>query len=193
MISLADKNFESCRLLYIGTLYNRNIENVIRGLGEYLSQPDNTKKILLTIVGDGLPGQLDALAAETKRIGINDFIEFKGRIPHDQLKPIFDNHNVGISYIPLTTFFDDQPPTKTFEYLMSGMPVIATKTSANKLIINHKNGILIGETSHEVCIGIKEMIKNLNYFSSNKIRASSRDHEWSRIVDNLYTYLKNIE
>ena len=193
IISPTDKNFESCRMLYVGTLYNRNIENVIRGFSEYLSQPIDTIKISLTIVGDGSPGQLNALTAEVKRIGLNDSIEFRGRVPHDQLKPVFDNHNVGISYIPLTSFFDDQPPTKTFEYLMSGMPVIATRTSANKQIINHENGILIGETSNEVCIGIKEMINKLNHFSSNKIRTSSRDHEWSQIVDNLYIYLKNIK
>ncbi len=69
----------------------------------------------------------------------------------------------------------------------------ATRTNENNLIINHENSILIGEASHEVCIGIKEMIKKLNHFSSDKIRASSRDHEGSQIVDDLYIYLKNIK
>jgi len=193
IISPIEKNFESCRMLYVGTFYNRNLEKVIKGLGEYLSQPGDTEKIFLTIVGDGIPGQLEALIAEAKRIGINDFIEFKGRVPHDQLRPIFDNHNVGIAYIPLTSFYDDQPPTKTFEYLMSGMPVIATRTKANQQIINHENGILIGDTSRDVCSGIKEMVKKLGHFSSSNIRASALDHEWSRIVDNLYIYLTNIE
>lgn len=193
IISPVEKNFESCRMLYVGTFYNRNLENVIRGLGEYFSQQSNTEEIFLTIVGDGIPGQLEALIAEAKRIGVHEFIEFRGRVPHDQLRPIFDNHNVGIAYIPLTSFYDDQPPTKTFEYLMSGMPVIATKTKANQQIINYENGILIGDASHDVCSGIGEMVKKLNHFSSCDIRASVRNHEWSRIVNNLYIYLTNIK
>ncbi|WP_177166605.1 glycosyltransferase [Nitrosomonas sp. Nm51] len=189
VISPTEKIFRSCRMLYVGTLYNRNLENVIYGLAEYLSQSEAHKKVALTIVGDGLPGQLDQLIAEAKRCGISEVVEFTGVVPHDQLKPFFDSHNVGVSYIPLTSYFDSQPPTKTYEYLMSGMPVIATKTNANQLIINNDNGVLIGDSPYEVCLGIKTMLQKMNRFSSKKIRMSSQDYEWSKIVDNLYIYL----
>ncbi|MDR4651435.1 MAG: glycosyltransferase [Nitrosomonas sp.] len=193
-ISPADKVFDTCRMLYVGTLYNRRIETLIHGLADYHAQADtHDKKIFLTIVGDGSPGQLDGLIAIAAERGLNDIVAFTGRVPHDQLKPIFDTHNVGISYIPLTPFFDHQPPTKTFEYLMSGMPVIATKTNANQLIITSDNGVLIGDTTEEVCRGIKVMLQKLDRFSSEQIRQSCQDYEWPKIVDNLYTYLCNLK
>lgn len=192
VISSTDKVFNDLKILYVGTLYNRNLEKVIYGLKKYLSQSETPEKVALTIVGDGLPGQLDRLIMETERCGISEVVKFKGRVPHDQLKPLFDTHNVGLSYIPLTAYFDDQPPTKTYEYLMSGMPVIATKTSANQLIINHENGVLIGDAPQDICTGIKLIEQKMDRFCSKSIRMSAQDYQWQRIVENLHTYLCNL-
>jgi nucleoside-diphosphate-sugar epimerase len=74
----------------------------------------------------------------------------RGRVEHIY----FDIHNIGVSYIPMLKCFDNQPPTKTFEYLLSGMPVIATATNANKDIINDVNGVLINDNSEEVYNGL---------------------------------------
>lgn len=193
-ISSADKVFDKCRMLYVGTLFNRNIETLLRGLANYRTRSNvHDKKVSLTIVGDGSPGQLDALVAAAEQWNLTDIVAFTGRVPHDQLKPIFDAHNVGVSYIPLTPFFDHQPPTKTFEYLMSGMPVIATRTSANQLIITPENGVLTGDTAEEIYRGIQTMQQKLDRFSSGQIRQSCRDYEWPKIVDNLYIYLCNLK
>lgn len=193
-ISSTDKVFDKCRILYVGTFFNRNIEILLHGLAIYRAQEDIYEdKVILTIVGDGLPGQLSELITVTKQLGLTDVVTFMGWVPHDQLKPIFDTHNIGVSYIPLTPFFDHQPPTKTFEYLMSGMPVIATRTSANQSVITHENGVLIGDTAEEVCRGIQTIQQKLDQFSSEQIRQSCRDYEWSRIVDNLYAYLCDLK
>lgn len=191
-ISSTEKVFNDIRLLYVGTLYNRNLENVIYGLQEYLAQTGAIGKIIVTIVGDGSPGQLGQLITETERCGISGIVVFAGRVPHDQLQPLFDTHNIGLSYIPLTPYFDEQPPTKTYEYLMSGMPVIGTRTAANQLIINSENGVLIGDSPHDVCAGIQIMIQKMNQFSSEKIRISVQNYQWHRIVDHLFTYLCGI-
>lgn len=76
---------------------------------------------------------------------------------------------------------------------MSGMPVIATRTSANQLVITSENGVLIGDTTEEVCRGIKVMLQKLDRFSSEQIRQSCQDYEWPKIVDNLYTYLCDLK
>lgn len=76
---------------------------------------------------------------------------------------------------------------------MSGMPVIATRTSANQLVITSENGVLIGDTAEEVCRGIKVMLQKLDRFSSEQIRQFCQDYEWPKIVDNLYTYLCDLK
>lgn len=76
---------------------------------------------------------------------------------------------------------------------MSGMLVIATKTNGNQLIINPENGVLIGDSTQEVCHGINTMLQKMNQFSSEQIRLSCQEYEWSQIVDNLYTYLCDLK
>ena len=66
-----------------------------------------------------------------------------GRIDYYKLKPFFDKCNVGVSYIPIRDYYQYQPPTKTFEYGLSGLVTIATETKSNQEVINNCNGILI--------------------------------------------------
>jgi glycosyltransferase involved in cell wall biosynthesis len=93
----------------------------------------------------------------------------------------------------LTPYYDVQPPAKTFEYLLSGMPVIATQTSENKKLINPGNGILIGESAEEFYLGLKKIYESRDSFDSKLIRDSNINHTWEKIVlDNLEVYLKDL-
>jgi len=42
-------------------------------------------------------------------------------------------------------YYDCQPATKTFEYILSGMVCIATSTYENKKLINNINGVLCND------------------------------------------------
>lgn len=41
----------------------------------------------------------------------------------------------------MTEYYDSQPPTKTFEYALSGLYVLATKTRENEKVITNDNGV----------------------------------------------------
>lgn len=123
----------SFHLLYVGTLAGRDIIKCIWGLEKYIKMSgDNI--VQLTIVGDG-----------TELKEIMEFVQNSdvlfgrvhclGRILHSQLTPYFERADVGISFIPITEWYNDQPPTKTFEYLLSGLPVIATRTLENEKVL----------------------------------------------------------
>jgi glycosyltransferase involved in cell wall biosynthesis len=93
----------------------------------------------------------------------------------------------------MTDYYDVQPVTKTFEYLLSGMPVIATNTSENRKVINQGNGVLIGDTAEDFYTGLKTILKNRLFFDSVKIRNNSMEYTWYNIVDkNLKIYLDQV-
>src|SRR5699024_2778090 len=145
VISTIDKDFSTLNLLYVGTLNNRNITQTIEGLSIFLKNNPKVKNITTyDIVGDG--DEYSQLMALVDKLSLNHIVKFHGRVPHFKLKMFFDRCNVGISYIPITEYYNYQPPTKTFEYILSGIPCIATQTFENQSLVVADNGILCEDT-----------------------------------------------
>jgi len=192
VISSTTKKFNSIHLLYVGTLHSRNIDQTIKGFSKFYQEHKNKFQITYTIIGSGFGNEENSLKQLIIDEGINHAVQIVGYVPHDELKQFFDTHNIGISYIPKTDYFDVQPPTKTFEYLLSGMPVIATNTSENKAIINHKNGILIKDTHEDFYQGLVEIFKHKEQFDSNGIRSSAMKYSWEKITTDLNFMLQKL-
>jgi glycosyltransferase involved in cell wall biosynthesis len=193
IISDANKTFDKMNLLYVGTLSRRNMELTIHGLKKFCAEFGAKIPVTYTIIGSGPNNEEHQLRDLVDYYGLSDIVSIKGRIPPDQLKPFFDTHNIGISYIPLTDYFDVQPPTKTFEYLLSGMPVIATSTSENAKVINSENGVLIGDSINDFFDGLIKVYHKKNMFNSEEIRKASSSYTWENIVHkNLLHYLDSI-
>lgn len=187
------KKFEDIRLLYIGTLTNRQIDKTIQGFSLFLQQKSPKKlSVSYTIIGDGQHNELEQLKAMVNKLKLTEHIKLLGQIPFTQLKVYFDNHNIGISFVPITPYFDVQPVTKTFDYLLSGLAVIATATSENKLVINKNNGLLIDDTVDGFASGIEETYKKRNQYKSHAIMEAAQIYHWKIIVKHLEEYLLNI-
>lgn len=187
-LSNTRKDFNKIKLIYVGTLTGRRIEDTINGLFQFINE-SNSRDITYTIIGDGWNDELNNLKALSTKLNLDDVIDFTGFQSHNELPRYFDKCNVGVSYIPQTVFFDNQPPTKTYEYLLSGMAVLATNTSENALTINTSNGILIDSNSSDFCEGlhsINRMISN-EKFETDKQRYQK--YEWMKIVQDLNNYL----
>lgn len=191
-ISKKRKDFNKFNLLYVGTLYNRNIEKAIEAFALFCKEKKNTIPVKFTIIGEGSGEELELLRATVKRLNLGEKVHILGRIPHNQLQKHFDTHNVGVSYIPMTTYYDLQPATKTFEYLLSGMPVIATATSENKLVINESNGVISDDTVEGFSKGIVLLHNRLSSFNSTTIRHNSSTYRWNKIIDHLAHYIQTI-
>ena len=93
----------------------------------------------------------------------------------------FEESNVGISFVPCTKYYDCQPPTKTFEYLLYGLPVIATNTTENNIIINSSNGLLIKDSSASFCEAIELLISKS--YNNSLIQNDSIKYSWEKIVE----------
>lgn len=192
-ISKTTKQFKTIRLLYAGSLSDRNIDQTIKGFGIFMdANPHLKKQISYTIIGTGHNNELQELKNLVDRLGLKSHIKLMGYIPFKNLPSHFDRHNVGVSYVPAVPFFDRQPVTKTFDYLLSGMPVLATATIGNKRIINSFNGILIKDSETHFAKGIEEIYRKKNNFNSLTIMKASRKYHWKFITRKLEEHLINI-
>ncbi len=192
VISSTNKNFNSMNMLYVGTLYNRNIDQTVKGFSKFYCEYKDKIDIQYTIIGTGFTTEEKDLREHVQHEKIDASVTITGYIPHNEITPFFHAHNVGVSYIPKTDYFDVQPPTKTYEYLLSGMPVIATDTFENKAVINDDNGVLINDTPEDFYQGLVHIYANRGKYNSDNIRVNSMQYTWEKIVDDLASMLHSL-
>ena len=191
-ISNTSKSLKALRLIYVGTLYNRNIEETIEGFFYFLKHHKFHIDISYTIIGTGLFDEEQVLRTLVQNKNMENYVNIVGQIPHDQLAQYFDAANVGICYVPVTDYYDAQPPTKIFEYLLSGMPVIATGTSENKKIITSQNGVITQDTPQSFYLGLKTLYDQRHIYDSKKIREEQSAFTWENIVPQLHHLLNSL-
>lgn len=185
VISSKEKIFENVNLLYVGTFYNRNIETTIDAVARFVNEINTD--ITYTIVGFGTKQEEETIKSRIKEYGLDNLVKFVGRVRVNELFTYFDACNVGVTYIPITDYFDHQPPTKLFEYALSGMINIATATEINKAYINERNGIICDDSIDGFFNALSTVYKNLNQYNSKMIKESLSDYSWDSIVQNKLT------
>lgn len=189
IISSTNKDFsKEIRLLYVGILNGRNIAQTIVGLSIFLKNNPNIH-ITYDIVGDGK--EIENLKSLVLEESLTHMVKFHGWIPHFQIKPFFDNCTVGISYVPMTEYYENQPVTKTYEYILSGLICIATNTYENKLVVNKKNGVLCNDNPESFAHALEKTFRNRRNYTSSEIRESLQDHTWSEIIKKSLVPLLN--
>ena len=193
IISDAKKDYSGeLKLLYVGTFRNRNLEQTLQGLRLFIDK-HNDIALHYDIVGSGSSGQLEELKGIASKLNIEQYVTFHGFKPYDELKTFFDSCNVGVCYVPIVECYQNQPPTKTYEYILSGLFCLATDTKANRELITSDNGVLIQDTPEAFCEGIEKYLTIRKNLDEIKIRKSLEFGLWKTIVnENLKPIIEKI-
>jgi glycosyltransferase involved in cell wall biosynthesis len=189
-IATSPKDFSALHFLYVGTFSGRRIEDTVRAFHRFYRQAGRAVEMTYDVIGDGPNGERDRLRAWVKDHGLETVVSLPGFVPHRELGRYYGKCNVGVSYIPINRVYDCQPPTKTFEYLLAGLPVIATNTSENAAVITEHNGLLVDDTPDAFYEALKKLMGNRSSYSSDRIRQDALKYSWETIVHaNLVPYL----
>lgn len=192
VISNMPKTYDALRLLYVGTLDGRRIDETIKGVALFKERHPEAD-IVYTIVGDGVVDHKEQLESLVSDLDLENVVNIVGRVPYNKLQPFFDKSNIGVSYVPKTDWYEHQPPTKTFEYIMSGLYCIGTSTSENGKIINNSNGILHNDNPNDFAIALETIYVNRNMLSFTDIHKSLLEWQWSSIVNlRLIPFLRKL-
>lgn len=184
-LSVKEKEFCDLHLLYVGTLSNRNIDRTIPAFARFAQNHSHEIRCTYTIIGAGPGNEEEVLRSLAAELGVADRVHVVGRVPFEDLGRYFDSHNVGVSFVPMTSFYDVQPVTKTFDYLLSGMVVLATATSENKLVIDESNGVLIDDTSAGFFLGLEKIMADRAKYKSAAILANALKYHRGTIFSEL--------
>jgi glycosyltransferase involved in cell wall biosynthesis len=126
--------------IYVGTFNDRSIDDLIRAFDKFCKIRIDYK---LQIIGRGNNSEIDKIFKAIAKCKYSSNVEYIGEVRFPELAKYLNKASIGLSYIPINDKYDNQPPTKTYEYLMANCFVIASGTLENKKIINKSNGIII--------------------------------------------------
>ena len=102
-------------------------------------------------------------------------------------------NNIGVAFIPTTTYYEHQPAFKTMEYLLSGMAVLATTTAENRRLVRPEFGELIGADQDGLVAGLSRLRSRSASLVSDAIREANRHCQWPAIIEgNLRPYLAGV-
>jgi glycosyltransferase involved in cell wall biosynthesis len=194
VISNKLRSFDHLNLLYVGALNLRNIDQTIKGIALFISkQKEQSTVINYTIIGFGKRSEEQKIITMIENMGLSDYVFFLGRKKYTDLNIYFNTSNIGVAYVPIKPYYEYQPVTKLFEYLLSGMPVIATNTHENRLVMNNRNGVLINDTPEDFCNGLMKIYEQRKSFESSEIKKSVESYTWEHIVKTiLKPFLQNL-
>lgn len=185
-IASIPKKFVDLRLLYVGILTNRDIHKTISGLHLFLRNQTNGVNVSYDIVGFGAERDIIAVSDAIERYGLDSIVKFHGRKSLEELKPYFEMCNVGVSYVPITPYYDKQPATKTFEYLLSGMACIATNTTMNREVINESNGVLCDDSPESFAVALQDVCSSFINYDSDHIKLMGIKYSWGNICNEYF-------
>ncbi|MEL6143138.1 MAG: glycosyltransferase, partial [Bacteroidota bacterium] len=188
-----ERSYEHLHLFYVGTFSDRRMHEAIAGFGQFYQEHKDVINCQFTVVGSGNEEEEALIQAAIEQYALRDIVHLKGYVRRDLIGPFLQAANLGLSYTPITKYFDYQPVTKTYEYLLAGLPVLATATSENELVVSSNNGVLVRDNPAAVAEGLKSFYAKRNTFNTFAIQEDAKRYTYERIVeDNLAPYLLNI-
>jgi len=191
-VPVIQKDFSTIHLLYVGTLSKRNIHETVDGLALFL-KTNKTIKIEYEIVGSGYKKDEITLKESIDKNSLNDIVHLHGYIKYSELSPFFIKCNVGVVYIPQVDYYQNQPSTKLYEYLLTGIPVIATNTNENRLELNITCGVICEDNPIGFSEALEKIYQNRMNYDSSQIQKQKRKSTWEIIVkENVEPYFKRI-
>lgn len=172
-------------ILYQGVInHGRGLELLI---DSFIKLPNNYK---LVLIGNG--PLLNLLIKRTNKLDANESIKFIETVPLSELAKYTRGATLGVNLLEAYNLSKKMAsPNKLFEYIHAGLPVIASDTIENKIVLNKFNvGIITANNSDSIKQNILNIThKDLECFSSNTVTASEY-YNWENQENTILNLIK---
>ncbi|MBX9676940.1 MAG: glycosyltransferase [Methylotenera sp.] len=180
-------NSKPIHLIYIGTVSQARGRDVMLDAMAILAKETLLLKqnnaIKLTIVG-ATELELTFCQQRAKALKIDQSIQIVGRVSGHEIPQYLAHADVGICLWEQNKWNEFNPPTKLFEYLVAGIPVLASNIRTHTRYINDwKNGLIFDYDAQSLAQAIFQLHTNKHQLPTFKHHAvmSGRQYVWSKI------------
>ncbi len=175
------KNFSPIQLIYIGTVSEIRGRDVMLEAMMLIAQ--RRVAAHLTIVG-ACEEQLKYCKQRINDLGLQNYVSIFGRVSGEYVPTYLMQADIGICLWEKNPWCEFNPPTKLFEYLAAGLPVLASNIRTHtRYIQDWKNGLIFDYNS----ASLAQVIESLNTYQKRipalKVQAKNdgKQFAWSLI------------
>jgi glycosyltransferase involved in cell wall biosynthesis len=150
-------------LTYFGTLnYNRNPEFILEIL--FLVTKEIPNCVLLLIGETASEAEKQSLLKRCDELNLNRNAIFTGHINRELLQDHLQYCDLSISAVPPESYYKISSPTKLYESLGNGIPVVANKEilEQKKVVIESGGGLLVRYSAKSFSKAVIKLLKNKN-------------------------------
>lgn len=184
-IEFHERVFTSMDLVYLGGLTNRSVHETVEGFARFHEAHKHKIAMSYTIIGGGTAQAVNELKDRIKNLSADVPVRYLGRLNDAELPQIFEHCNIGVVYARITPYFTNNVSTKFYEYLNSGMPVIATRHNTMLTAINDINGVLIEDSPEGFAQGLEAMLNRLGSYDSQEIVKTAVAYSGKTVEDKM--------
>lgn len=175
-------------ILFMGTIYKfSGLDRVIQDFPALLARHPKAK---LLIVGNGEDeNRLKRLAAT---VGVSGNVVFGGLQPYDRLPDIIRSSDICINPFELNEITRDILPTKLFQYLACGKPVVATELPGTIPFLAGEEQGMVYTTLDKFVSKLEELLDRPDYRNELGLRgtAISEDkYDWKQISQTMAEWM----
>jgi len=167
---------ESAKILYYGTIAERQgLHYAIKAMEYLIKDIPNSSLNIYGIYEKSYKRKLEKLKEE---LNLQNNVILNGSIRREEIPDIINNHDIGIVPHPCTPYLNLSLPTKAFEYVNSGLPVVSTKIESLFDVLDN-NCITYAEDGNP-----KEFSEAIKYLCLNPdVRKSRTDFAYQSIKE----------
>jgi len=186
-----DENYFT--LLYVGGIsYHRGLQYVIEGMGIL------TKEIpvRLWIAGDGKYSAV--LKDQIKKLELQKHVEFFGQLSKKDVEDLMIKSDFGLIPHLRSEQSDNSSPNKLFEYMASGLPVLASNCISVKRVLEETNSgtSYIYDSPSDFADNVRKLYSQREDFSAysiNGVNAVANKYNWLQSSASLLKLYEDLE
>lgn len=172
---------DAIRMIYTGTVLKERGRDVM--LDAVALARDSGVRVELTMVG-AIGSEQAYCIARAAELGIDDRVNIVGRVPGERIPEFLAQADVGICIWEDRPWWRFNPPTKLFEYLVAGLPVLGSRIRTHTDYVHDwSNGLVFdygASALHEALMALHRRRDELPALSS-RARAGARRYLWTAI------------
>jgi glycosyltransferase involved in cell wall biosynthesis len=177
-------------VLFMGTVYTfSGLDRLIQGFKDVLARHPQAR---LLVVGVG--EDADRLQRLASANNLQTHVIFAGFQPYSLLPDIIRSSTVCINPFELNDITRDILPTKLFQYLACGKPVLMTELPGTLPFLAGPSDGVVYSGSDEFVRNLNELLSNpsrITELGANALRVAQRDYDWKSIAVKLLAWMKD--
>ncbi len=169
------------RLVYVGTVSKPRGRDLMLEAIRLVNRGQPLAHLTLVGANDDEIGYCRRYA---ERLGISGMLEVRGRVSGEEIPAILCEADAGLCLWEDQPWWRFNPPTKLFEYLVSGLPVLASDIRTHTQYVTHgHNGMIFKYDSFSLGKAIRQLAARKENLPGMKIHArdSGRQYLWDMI------------